>query len=35
MATGIWEALQMPVAVRIVLTSNGHAEVSCEQDLTS
>ncbi|MCK1383067.1 xanthine dehydrogenase family protein molybdopterin-binding subunit [Bradyrhizobium sp. 21] len=29
MATGIWEALQMPVAVRIVLTSNGHAEVSC------
>ena len=29
MATGIWEALQMPVAVRIVLTANGHAEVSC------
>ena len=29
MATGVWEALQMPVAVRIVLTSNGHAEVSC------
>ncbi|MBR0847245.1 xanthine dehydrogenase family protein molybdopterin-binding subunit [Bradyrhizobium diazoefficiens] len=29
MATGIWEALQMPVAVRIVLTTNGHAEVSC------
>jgi xanthine dehydrogenase YagR molybdenum-binding subunit len=29
MATGIWEALQMPMAARIVLTSNGHAEVSC------
>jgi xanthine dehydrogenase YagR molybdenum-binding subunit len=29
MATGVWEALQMPTAVRIVLTSNGHAEVSC------
>ena len=29
MATGIWEALQMPVTVRIVLTANGHAEVSC------
>jgi xanthine dehydrogenase YagR molybdenum-binding subunit len=29
MATGIWEALQMPMAVRIVLTGNGHAEVSC------
>ena len=29
MATGVWEALQMPVAARIVLTSNGHAEVSC------
>lgn len=29
MATGVWEALQMPVAVRIALTSNGHAEVSC------
>jgi len=28
-ATGIWEALQMPVAARIVLTANGHAEVSC------
>ncbi|KRQ17740.1 xanthine dehydrogenase family protein molybdopterin-binding subunit [Bradyrhizobium manausense] len=28
MATGIWEALQMPVAARIVLTANGHAEVS-------
>jgi xanthine dehydrogenase YagR molybdenum-binding subunit len=29
MATGIWEALQVPVAVRIVLGANGHAEVSC------
>jgi len=29
MATGVWEALQMPLAVRIVLTANGHAEVSC------
>jgi xanthine dehydrogenase YagR molybdenum-binding subunit len=29
MATGIWEALQMPIAVRIALTANGHAEVSC------
>ncbi len=28
MATGIWEALQMPMAVRIVLT-NGHAEIAC------
>jgi xanthine dehydrogenase YagR molybdenum-binding subunit len=29
MATGIWEALQMPAAVRIALTANGHAEVAC------
>jgi xanthine dehydrogenase YagR molybdenum-binding subunit len=29
MATGVWEALQVPIAVRITLTSNGHAEVSC------
>jgi xanthine dehydrogenase YagR molybdenum-binding subunit len=29
MATGIWEALQVPMAARIVLTGNGHAEVSC------
>jgi xanthine dehydrogenase YagR molybdenum-binding subunit len=29
MATGVWDALQMPFAVRIVLTANGHAEVSC------
>jgi len=28
MATGIWEALQMPATVRIVLTANGHAEVA-------
>jgi xanthine dehydrogenase YagR molybdenum-binding subunit len=29
MATGVWEALQMPVATRIVMGANGHAEVSC------
>jgi xanthine dehydrogenase YagR molybdenum-binding subunit len=29
MATGIWDALQEPIAVRIALTANGHAEVSC------
>ena len=29
MATGIWEALQMPAAVRIVLTADGHAEIAC------
>ena len=29
MATGIWEALQVVVTVRIVLTANGHAEVFC------
>jgi xanthine dehydrogenase YagR molybdenum-binding subunit len=29
MASGVWEALQAPIAVRIVLTANGHAEVSC------
>jgi xanthine dehydrogenase YagR molybdenum-binding subunit len=28
MASGVWEALQMPFACRIVLTANGHAEVS-------
>jgi xanthine dehydrogenase YagR molybdenum-binding subunit len=27
MATGVWEALQMETAARIVLTANGHAEV--------
>ena len=29
MAIGVWEALQVPIAARIVLTANGHAEVSC------
>jgi xanthine dehydrogenase YagR molybdenum-binding subunit len=29
MASGVWEALQMPVAARIVLSANGHVEVSC------
>jgi xanthine dehydrogenase YagR molybdenum-binding subunit len=29
MASGIWEALQMSIGVRIVLSANGHAEVSC------
>ncbi|MGA8293868.1 MAG: xanthine dehydrogenase family protein molybdopterin-binding subunit [Rhodoplanes sp.] len=29
MATGVWDALQMPIAVRIVLSANGHAEVAC------
>jgi xanthine dehydrogenase YagR molybdenum-binding subunit len=29
MATGVWEALQMPIATRITLTANGHAEVAC------
>jgi xanthine dehydrogenase YagR molybdenum-binding subunit len=29
MATGVWEALQMPFTVRIALTANGHAEVAC------
>src|SRR5258708_14594047 len=29
MATGIWDAMQMPITVRIVLSANGHAEVSC------
>lgn len=28
MASGVWEALQMPAAVRIMLTANGHAEVA-------
>ena len=28
MASGVWEALQMPFASRIVLTANGHAEVA-------
>jgi xanthine dehydrogenase YagR molybdenum-binding subunit len=29
MASGVWEALQTKTAARIVLTANGHAEVSC------
>jgi len=29
MATGVWEALQVPTAARIVLSANGHAEISC------
>jgi xanthine dehydrogenase YagR molybdenum-binding subunit len=28
MASGVWEALQMESAVRIVLTANGHAEIA-------
>jgi xanthine dehydrogenase YagR molybdenum-binding subunit len=29
MATGAWDAFQMPITVRIVLTANGHVEVAC------
>jgi xanthine dehydrogenase YagR molybdenum-binding subunit len=29
MATGVWEALQVPITVRIALGGNGHAEVAC------
>src|SRR4051794_16123227 len=29
MATGIWEALQAPITVRIALGANGHADVAC------
>ena len=29
MATGVWEALQVEISARIVLTANGHAEVAC------
>jgi len=29
MASGIWEALQAPIAVRIAMTANGFAEVAC------
>ena len=29
MATGVWDALQAPITVRIVLSANGHAEVAC------
>ena len=28
-ATGVWDALQQPIAVRIALTANNHAEVCC------
>jgi xanthine dehydrogenase YagR molybdenum-binding subunit len=28
-ATGVWDAFQMPITVRIVLSANGHAEVAC------
>ncbi|WP_024511120.1 xanthine dehydrogenase family protein molybdopterin-binding subunit [Bradyrhizobium sp. ARR65] len=28
MASGVWEALQMPFSARIILTANGHAEIS-------
>jgi xanthine dehydrogenase YagR molybdenum-binding subunit len=29
MASGVWDALQMPITVRILLSANGHAEVAC------
>lgn len=29
MATGVWEALDVPIATRIALTANGHAAVAC------
>jgi xanthine dehydrogenase YagR molybdenum-binding subunit len=29
MATGIWDAMQMNTAARVLLTSNGYAEVAC------
>jgi xanthine dehydrogenase YagR molybdenum-binding subunit len=29
MATGVWDAMQMPITVRIVLSADGHAEVAC------
>src|SRR5215813_2937122 len=29
MATGIWDAFQSPITVRITLTANGQAEVAC------
>jgi len=29
MATGVWEALQKPAAVRIVLAADGRAEIMC------
>jgi xanthine dehydrogenase YagR molybdenum-binding subunit len=29
MATGVWDAFQAPITVRVVLSANGHAEVAC------
>jgi len=29
MATGVWEALQVPITVRIALSADGRAEVAC------
>ena len=29
MATGVWDAFQAPITVRIVVSANGHAEVAC------
>jgi xanthine dehydrogenase YagR molybdenum-binding subunit len=29
MASGVWDAMQMPITVRIALSANGHAEVAC------
>jgi xanthine dehydrogenase YagR molybdenum-binding subunit len=29
MATGVWDAWQMSITVRIVVSANGHAEVAC------
>jgi xanthine dehydrogenase YagR molybdenum-binding subunit len=29
MATGVWDAFQTSITVRIVLSANGHAEVAC------
>ncbi len=29
MATGVWDAFQAPIAVRIIVSANGHAEVAC------
>jgi xanthine dehydrogenase YagR molybdenum-binding subunit len=29
MATGIWDAFDVPITVRIVLNADGHAEVAC------
>jgi xanthine dehydrogenase YagR molybdenum-binding subunit len=29
MATGVWDAFQAPITVRIGLSANGHAEVAC------